>query len=134
MQLAVVGVGVLLLVISAYVEGLAQVVKVCRNKRCCQNWKQQQSLVQVLQDLLDPDTTTIESTACLGACDHGPNIQVDGVLRQSIESPMEATMVLEEALHETVIPSVLLAAVNVMEQALTGTYQESRFFCVGLPY
>lgn len=98
-------------------------IQVCQNKDCCQRWRHQTPLPDVLTDLLQ-DAVTIETTSCLSQCGKGPNLSVRTAKGEEqlhkIDNPTVAVAVLEEALAVKV-PSKLLAAVNVLEKAQTGT-------------
>ena len=103
-------------------------IQVCQNKDCCQRWRHRTPLPEVLTDLLQ-DTVTIETTSCLSQCEKGPNICVtaNGEEEQlhKIENPTIAVALLEESLEQK-IPSKLLAAVNVLEKAIAGTFVNLR--------
>lgn len=75
----------------------------------------------MLHDLLGPKVA-IESTGCLGQCQHGPNICLKGkdeLIMNDISNPTAAVAHLE-AFASIEVPSKLLAAVNVLEKAKQG--------------
>jgi NADH:ubiquinone oxidoreductase subunit E len=100
------------------------VIQVCQNKDCCQRWKLQTPLPDVLHDLLlleNSERVQMETTSCLGQCGKGPNVCVNGevYLRGLCDAVTVAAQL--ESLISIPVPSKLLAAVNVLEKAQTGT-------------
>ena len=121
--LSVIALGLLGLSLVTCSAALRPTVLVCQNKDCCQRWRHQTPLPEVLVDLLG-DSVSVQTTSCLSQCGKGPNLCVrnskgEELQLQMIHSPTVATAVLEESLNQK-IPSKLLAAVNVLEKAHKG--------------
>jgi len=111
------------------------VIKVCQSKTCTkQHGSQLRSLVTVMQDLIHTSNNTnsmtttmnVEATGCLTQCGRGPNLAVvsssktnqQETLYRLVDSPQAAAIVLEEV-SGIPVPSILIAACNVMQKAET---------------
>jgi predicted metal-binding protein len=110
------------LLVFRYSHALS-VIKVCQNKDCCRNFQGKSSLVQVLQDLTDDNSATpttkkytIQSTGCLSKCDQGPNVCIDDVITNGIQTPLHAAALIPNA------SSKLINAVLLLEKAQAGRY------------
>ena len=122
---SVIALGLFGLSLLTSASALRSTIQVCQNKDCCQRWRHQTPLPDVLADLLG-DSVSVETTSCLSQCGKGPNLCVrnskgEELQLQRIDSPTIAAAVLEESLGQK-IPSKLLAAVNVLEKAHKGKF------------
>jgi hypothetical protein len=101
-------------------------IKVCQNKDCCKRYSGKMDLVQTLNNLLpDNDAVRVESSSCLSHCGEGPNIEIEKGNGETthvrgVESALIAAAQLELTLGSKV-PSLLVAACQVLERAIKGT-------------
>lgn len=62
----------------------------------------------------------IEAVGCLGHCEKGANVQINGKIIQEIQSPLELSIAFEKM--DIGVPKVYVAAMNVLEKASKGEY------------